>query len=110
MPKATVPAGVENDCLGACCAAFRVAESLDELRERARKHRERDIEFMVDMLVPLTSEEAEERSRKFGGVVRVDPDDTRHYYTCRHWDEQTRLCTVWPQRPRMCASFPYGGP
>ncbi len=110
MPKATVPAGVENDCLGVCCAAFRVAESPDELRARARKHRERDIEFMVDMLIPLTPEEAEERSARFGGTLRADPQESRHYYACRHWDEETRLCTVWPQRPRMCASFPYGEP
>lgn len=110
MPKATVPAGVENGCLGACCAALRLYESLDELRERARKHRERDIEFLVNMLIPLTAQEAEERSRRFGGVVRADPDDPSYYYACRHWDEETRLCTVWPERPRMCAAYPYGEP
>src|SRR5277367_6448995 len=35
-------------------------------------------------------------------------EDPGAYYTCRHWDTQTRLCKAYEQRPSMCKDFPYG--
>ena len=34
------------------------------------------------------------------------------HFTCRFWDEETRLCLIYQSRPQMCRDFPdaYSGP
>lgn len=64
------------------------------------------------MLIPLTPKEARERNQRFGDTG--DPSshfpwsDRGHNFTCRHWDESTRLCGIYEDRPKMCRRFPYG--
>jgi len=31
-----------------------------------------------------------------------------HHYTCKHWDQKTKLCTIYEHRPLMCRRFPNG--
>lgn len=31
-----------------------------------------------------------------------------HLYTCAHFDQASRNCTIYERRPRMCSDFPYG--
>ena len=65
---------------------------------------------LIDMLIPLTPKQASERHTEFGGTddTRFKWADRGHHYTCRHWDEETRLCTDYENRPPMCSNFPYG--
>ena len=95
-------------CTGACCAAFYVQYTLQELRTREDVL---DGPFIADMVIPLSPKEARERARRFGGARdRTFPWKLRgHYFACRHWDEESRLCTVYEQRPRMCSGYPYEG-
>lgn len=96
-------------CVGTCCAAFRVPHTLTVLRRR--QGRLIDGEQIVAMLIPLTPKEARERSKKFGGAGDGFPwSDRGHHFTCRHWDEDTRLCGIYEDRPAMCRKFPYGKP
>lgn len=93
-------------CTGACCAAFHLDYTLRELRRPGLQ----DGTFIADMVIPLSPKEARERSLRFGGNPRPWPWKLRgHYFMCRHWDEETRLCTVYDQRPRMCSGYPYDG-
>ena len=71
--------------------------------------RARDTEFILDMLVPLTRPQALARSRRLGY-----PDPPRYgpkyqLFTCRHWNEETRLCGAYEDRPDMCRDYPYSG-
>ncbi len=66
------------------------------------------------MLVELTADQAVERAERFD-VTPPEGFDLRSWaeaapgYTCRHWDEETRLCTVYEDRPQMCREYPYAG-
>lgn len=60
------------------------------------------------MLIPLTVEEARARAAKFGGNPRILKRKAGHHFTCRHWDEETRLCGAYNERPAMCSEYPYG--
>lgn len=113
-------------CDGRCCAVFTFSSSIDDLRqsvdgtlERGGKPiKIRDDEVLLDMFVPLTPEESAERRERFGivythaaeGVQRQHDGSAppEQHYTCRHWDEDTRLCTIYEDRPNMCRDFPYG--
>jgi Fe-S-cluster containining protein len=123
MAAKTTPAS--NGCSGTCCAAFRLDYTLTEMRrapvdsaggvplgDKWIDPSERD--QLVDMLVPLTPKEARERNQKFGGNENDKThwpwSDRGHQFTCRHWDEDTRLCGIYEDRPMMCREFPYGKP
>lgn len=72
-----------------------------------------DDAFLADMLIGLTSEEAQERVERFEvtlpeGYTAAEWGDAGSIYTCRHWNEQTRLCGAYGDRPKMCADYPYG--
>ncbi len=74
----------------------------------------RDRAFILDMLVPLTTRQARARHRKLGYGAFPDELETcvkegYGLFTCRHWDTETRLCTVYDQRPDMCRDYPYRG-
>jgi Fe-S-cluster containining protein len=92
-------------CPGHCCVAFylptphdRVAEMADEMK---------DGEMIADMVIPLTLSEANERLERFGAGREYEPASEGHVYTCRHFDDETRLCTIYEQRPEMCRDYPY---
>ena len=62
---------------------------------------------ILGMIVPLTHEEAVERAHRLAGL----PEDASlsegvPHFACRHWDEETRLCTIYDQRPWMCRTYP----
>lgn len=94
-------------CRGACCALFPLAPPADWDETPERR-------YIRDMLIPLTEEEAVARYARLGygdrlpwEPARLGPEQT--LWTCRHWDEQTRLCTAYEARPRMCRDYPYTG-
>jgi Fe-S-cluster containining protein len=107
-----------GDCSGKCCAVFNFPVTPEQLLQRSEgregPYPDED-RFLADMLVKLTPEEAMERGLRHevdpptGFDLREWSEHTGPLYTCRHWDEETRLCTVYDQRPRMCRDYPYAG-
>lgn len=107
---------MSDSCAGACCSVFPMrAETLARLRKKPSGFT--DGPYILDMLIPLTRRQALRRSRRLGY-----PDPPRYgnhkggrkspllLFTCRHWDEETRLCTDYANRPKMCSEYPYGNP
>lgn len=97
-----------SGCDGRCCSVFNYSATLDELRARDTD----EARYLVDMLIPLTPEQAKERALRFGatpppGYTLDQWAAAGQAYTCRHWDEDTRLCTAYETRPKMCSDYPY---
>jgi Fe-S-cluster containining protein len=92
-------------CTGACCVAFPISKSPDEMVGMSH-HPGSALEAftILGMLQPLTVEETRERAARFG--LDKEPDDEIKYYSCRHWDEETRLCSIYDERPWMCRVYP----
>jgi Fe-S-cluster containining protein len=68
----------------------------------------RDGEVIAEMVVPLSVLEANERLERFGSDREYTSESEGHVYTCRHFDDETRLCTIYERRPEMCRDYPYG--
>lgn len=98
-----------TDCTGACCAVFYLSEHRDTREEWPT--RIKDGEFIADMVIPLTWPEARKRAERFGNTFTdAGRRSAGHLYTCRHWDEETRLCKSYETRPGLCRNYPYGDP
>lgn len=102
----------ESACPGYCCAAFFWPRTITEMRKLA--HTFMDGAQIRDMLIPLTPKEAKARYERFSG--RKVPRGVfgwkhrGHFFTCKNWDEDSRLCKVYETRPSMCKGYPYGKP
>lgn len=102
-----------NACTGKCCVVFNYSCGIPTLQRRA-DYGDAESQFLVDMLIELSPDEAYERATRFDIAPRNEALDLRDWcdrapvYTCRHWDEETGLCGVYEDRPRMCRDFPYG--
>lgn len=92
-------------CAGACCAVFTIWKDVWDPKRRLSVE---DGEYIADMLVAIPATEAAERARRFGSTYEPAASDGRVWFKCRHWDEETRLCTAYDERPRMCSEYPYG--
>jgi Fe-S-cluster containining protein len=109
---------VPRTCQGNCCVTF--VYGMLKHEETANEERsDYDGIFIKDMLVPLSNADAEARYRRLIPLEQqvqlhldhfANPENEGLYYMCRHWDEQTRLCTAYNSRPRMCSDYPYGRP
>lgn len=95
-------------CPGYCCAAFYWPRTVTYMRKHAGQMY--DGEQIRDMLIPLTPKEARERYEKFSGKTTNAYvwKNRGHHFTCKNWDEETRLCKVYEDRPAMCRDYPYG--
>jgi len=72
-----------------------------------------DDKTVRDMVIPLTHRQAVARARKFGVPITIRKHlkgPMTRWYACRHWDEETRLCSIYDRRPMICRDFPYGDP
>jgi Fe-S-cluster containining protein len=97
-----------NACPGKCCAVFWLPWNPTALREHVPTLE--DGAFIADMVIPLGPDEAKARAERFGmswPALNITDENADQVYTCRHWDETTRLCTVYEQRPRVCRDYPY---
>jgi Fe-S-cluster containining protein len=92
---------VTDTCAGACCAVFPMKKGFKATGKEGR--------FIADMRIPLTRRQALRRSRRLGYSDPPRYGKKWEWFTCRHWDEQTRLCTVYDKRPKMCRDYPYSG-
>lgn len=101
-----------NACQGHCCEKFYMPVSMEDRQAQIdakaagretwtdRKGNESDLwyfdevqtqQFIQDMLVPLEKDE---------GIPNGQ------WFTCKHFDTQTRSCTVYFQRPGLCRRYP----
>lgn len=95
-----------NGCDGSCCAAFYIPTHKDDFAKVIPETPD-DITIR-HMLIPLTRVEVRDRREQFGIDFGLPPKNTAgHWYKCRHWNEETRLCGIYEQRPKMCRDFPY---
>lgn len=93
-------------CDGSCCERFFLPLKPDEVwsyyeeylrGEREDKHA--DIKLIGPMVIPLDDEGLDGEDAKRG-----------FWYTCKHWDKDTRLCKIYEFRPKMCRDYPYISP
>lgn len=100
---------MSSTCGGQCCAVFWIP-NYDDLRERPERYD--DGAYILDMLRPLTREQARVRGLLHGvevsKLLRPSRNEGAILATCKHWDEETRLCGAYESRPRMCLDYPYG--
>lgn len=98
---------MKRTCDGRCCAVFPLQKGA---LERMAAGLVTDGAFVVDMVIPLTRRQASDRARRFGYKL---PWRSRVFargydlFTCRHWNEETRLCSVYADRPQLCREYPY---
>lgn len=106
-------------CDGRCCSLFTFSVDLKVIADRYADPAHPgtttgDDLKLLELLKPITVEEAKERAEQFGveGSYKRALDSNKvqpnGYYTCRAWDEDTGLCTVYDDRPLMCRGYPYG--
>jgi Fe-S-cluster containining protein len=95
-------------CPGYCCAAFYWPRTISYMREHGESMY--DGAQIRDMLIPLTPKQARERYEKFSGqsTDSYKWKHRGHFFTCKNWDEDTRLCRIYEDRPAMCRDYPYG--
>jgi Fe-S-cluster containining protein len=100
--------GPERTCPGWCCAAFYWPTRLSDMRRHPERYY--DGSQIADMLIPLTPKEARKRYEKFSGRTTgaYTWKHRGHWFTCKNWDEETRLCKIYEDRPQMCRDYPYG--
>lgn len=110
-----------STCTGKCCAVFNYPTPPDELRARWAKRPTTDRRcyddlLIASMLIELSPIDALARAEKFditppeGYTLETWAENTPAMYTCRHWDEDTRLCGIYEDRPKMCRDYPYDNP
>lgn len=90
-----------DSCLGRCCEQFHLSGYNEEIRQSdllseawgGEKH------TVAVMLRPLFEVHYYNKGRA----------SSEQFYTCRHFDKVSRLCTNYENRPDMCRRYPdYG--
>ena len=94
------------NCGGKCCAVFYLGRTKEEWLAIEDPSAEQKV--IADMIIPLTNAEAVARQNDLNGNPDWQTEAPEgHYFTCRHWDQTTGLCTIYDRRPRMCSDYPY---
>src|SRR5690242_3294103 len=65
-----------------------------------------DGDQIAEMIIPLSLAEANERLDRFGADREYGAENEGYLYTCRNFDEATRLCKAYDERPEMCHDYP----
>lgn len=101
---------MKRTCAGDCCAVFVLPKGSLPRLASGEANGPVDGPFIADMVIPLTRRQARARMRRLGmGWPWLRRRVLKHdFYTCRHWDETTRLCGLYSRRPKMCREYPYG--
>lgn len=90
-----------SSCNGSCCRHFSIGLTPEELRVGMNIL---DGDKLRSMLVHLGHFEVGQVEPS-GKIAEYESD----FYTCRHFDAATSLCTDYDDRPAMCRDYPYGG-
>lgn len=70
-----------------------------------------DRRFVLEDLTPMRPKLALEKRPEMRGRPLVDAAGDLmllpHFYTCKHFDEETRACTNYEGRPPVCRGYPW---
>jgi Fe-S-cluster containining protein len=103
-----------GSCNGQCCRRFFLPISPEELKAEAAKEKShyQEVKFIADMVIFLGTSELDVNGDPLADRPFFPRNDEGkaigHYYTCKHHDSNTGLCTIYDRRPEMCRRYPYG--
>ena len=109
MKKGGLELATATRCTGHCCRDFVVGGGWSRARLVQESFLAQDLgderqayesAFIADMIVPIIGQSPDHPERWY--------TESRHRFTCRHFDRQRSICTVYETRPRMCRSYPHG--
>lgn len=92
-------------CSGDCCKRFYLPYKPANFAV-ANFEPGTELAFIKDMLIHI--EDYNENTADPHYKDRVFEHSKGAWYTCRHWNTETKLCGVYEKRPKMCQKFPYG--
>lgn len=97
-----------SECIGNCCVAFYLPVTKEQLDERVAGGSAEMVKI-ANMVVPITNGTVRRRRGKYyaGESGPVSGKDEGHYYKCKNWNSDTRLCMDYENRPKMCRDYPY---
>lgn len=92
-------------CDGRCCERFFFPKTIEEMEvlkealQSGSKIEELTPNYatIIDMVIPIEPHENPDSEGNVGA-----------WYTCSHWDTETRKCQIYETRPLMCRGYPYG--
>jgi Fe-S-cluster containining protein len=91
--------GRDLGCNGMCCAKFFLPFPPEILWKSYQKYiltgvkKPSWIDLAGPMLIPL---------------MPAIESGAAWWYTCKHWDTETRLCEIYEKRPNFCREYPNG--
>lgn len=86
-------------CTGNCCENFPLPLSKEMLKRRAQESKNAngsllEMRMIADMVIPIQKEAFYHGDKRY------------FWFTCKHFDKQTRKCTIYEKRPVMCRTYP----
>lgn len=110
--------GKKNSCIGSCCERFVLDLSIHKLKKSYEKWYQckgnfiyrgkevsivKDIHLIYPMVIPLDG----------GKKMDFDPATGEkssgcYHYSCKHYNNKEKMCTIYDTRPEMCRGYPYG--
>lgn len=91
----------EYICDGSCCERFFLPHPPEKMWKFYEDSLMNDEELIPDIF-------------KIGPmIIPIEPvkdSETGWWYTCKHWNKESKLCNIYSKRPKMCVDYPYGKP
>jgi len=92
-----------DKCMGHCCmdvGLFNSPDELESLYQRCLYSTRKPLN--IDLTYPMLTFYKKDRCHPSLGDVSADV----YHYTCKHFDSETKLCTIYDIRPQMCRDYP----
>lgn len=88
-----------NECNGQCCEKLFFPRTPEEIYESYNKW-------------IMTGKSDIDDIDKIGPMLRIvqEDGDLGAWYTCIHYDNNTKMCMIYDKRPQMCRDYPYDSP
>lgn len=104
-----------NGCLGGCCERFTMNHTPEQRAKSISAEEHGEIYWMDNMAdiehcwKELLRDSYSPIQYIHDMIIELPADDNgTRWYTCRHWNKETRLCMEYESRPGLCRDFPYG--
>ena len=104
-------------CTGHCCQTFTLPLGPDELMDIYRRWADpmrKDGQGFPDrtlsdihLIAPMVTYLGFFLEPPVKVVNTVVPH-AAHYYSCKHFNREKKICTIYEDRPGMCRDYPYG--
>lgn len=92
-------------CTGNCCEKFTLPASKEILNRWVQNQRPmngtmEETRMVADMVIPM------EGGRCVDRIVHDGKNYRLFSYTCRHFNVETRRCSIYEKRPVLCRTYP----